>query len=181
MRKVIYALAASLDGFIATSEGGVEWLKMQDLEEGAEEMGEFFSGIDTILYGRKTFEKGLEMDDSGTEFKGIRNVVFSRSKTFAPIGNVEFVEGDAAEYVRNLKEADGKNILLMGGGEIAGFFMKKGLIDELIVGIQPVALGDGIPLFSGPLEITELERTGVKLRRSGTVQVSYRDISPDTD
>lgn len=181
MRKVIYALAASLDGFIATSEGGVEWLKMQDLEEGAEEMGEFFSGIDTILYGRKTFEKGLEMDDSGTEFKGIRNVVFSRSKTFAPIGNVEFVEGDAAEYVRVLKKADGKNILLMGGGEIAGFLMKKGLIDELIVGIQPVALGDGIPLFSRPLEIIELERTDVKLRRSGTVQVSYRVISPVTD
>lgn len=174
MRKVIYSLAASLDGFIATKDGGVDWLKMQDLQEAGDEMSEFYMRIDTILYGRKTFEKGLEFNDgSWASFKGFRNIVFTSLQSFKPIANVEYVHDEAAGFVERLKEQEGKDILLMGGGEIGGALLENGLIDELIIGIQPVVLGEGIPIFAGPLSITELERTDTKLRKSGTVQISY--------
>lgn len=175
-RKVIYSLAASLDGFIATKDGSVDWLQMSDLEEGAEEMREFFASIDTILFGRKTYEKGLEMG-GGPTYAGIYNYVFTRSEKFESDGDIEFIKDDPERFVQDLKKKEGKDILLMGGGDLASTFLVAGLIDEIIVGIQPVVLGAGIPLFDGTIATCELERFDLKTRKSGTVQVSYRILN----
>ena len=174
MRKIIFALAASLDGYIARENGDVDWLKMEDLIEGAAESREFFNSIDTIFFGRKTYQKGLEMGaDGGGGFGSIASYVFTRTAQKSDDQNLTFVSENVREFVENLKRQDGKNILLMGGGEIAKTFFEENLIDELIIGIQPVILGKGIPLFLPHERQSELERFDVKTRKSGTVQISY--------
>lgn len=177
MRKVILALAMSLDGYIAREDGAVDWLKMEDLSEGASEMGEFFASIDAIFFGRKTYAKGLEMGgDAGNAETdgGMINYVFSRTPQTSERKDVRFISENVKEFVEDLKRQDGKNILLMGGGDLARTFFEEGLIDEMILGIQPVILGKGIPLFLPHECRSELERLDVKLRRSGTVQITYR-------
>jgi dihydrofolate reductase len=104
----------------------------------------------------------------------IKCCVFTRSPRQSRDVNLQFVSGNIVQFVENLKTQDGKNILLMGGGKIAETFFAAELIDEIILGIQPVILGAGIPLFISPQKQIELERIDVKLRKSGTVQISYR-------
>jgi len=174
MRKIILGLAASLDGYIARANGDVDWLKMEDLTEGADEMKEFFASIDTIFFGRKTYEKGLEMGGDINMYGKVMNYVFSHTPRQSEIENLKFISENVVEFVKNLKRQDGKNILLMGGGSLATTFFEEGLIDELIIGVQPVILGNGIPLFLPHEKQTELERYDVKTRKSGTVQISYR-------
>ena len=174
MRKVILGLAASLDGYIARENGDVDWLKMEDLTEGAEEMKEFFASIDTIFWGRKTLSKGEEMGGDINMYGKVMNYVFSYTPRQSEIENLVFISENVVEFVENLKRQDGKNILLMGGGNLAKTFFEEGLIDELIIGIQPVILGKGIPLFLPQERQMELERFDVKMRESGTVQISYR-------
>jgi len=174
MRKVILGLAASLDGYIARENGDVDWLKMEDLTEGAEEMKEFFASIDTIFWGRKTLSKGEEMGGDINMYGKVMNYVFSYTPRQSEIENLVFISENVVEFVENLKRQDGKNILLMGGGNLAKTFFEEGLIDELIIGIQPVILGKGIPLFLPQERQMELERLDVKMRESGTVQISYR-------
>ena len=174
MRKVIYYLAASLDGFIARNDGSVDWLKMEDTEEAGDEFREFAASVDAVLYGRKTWEKGLELDASGDSFKGFQNYVFSRTSRQSEIPNVTFVGDDPVVFVKKLKEAEGKNIWLMGGGELAAVLLDAGLIDEIILNIQPVILGKGIPMFNNPDEFAAFESAAVKRRESGSIQVTYR-------
>lgn len=173
MRKVILGLAVSLDGYIARENGDVDWLKMEDLSEGADEAKEFYNSIDAIFLGRKTYQKGLEMGGASA-FGDIPCYVFSRTVQKSENTNLHFISGNVKEHVEELKRLEGKNILLMGGGEIATVFFEEDLIDELIIGIQPVILGKGIPLFLPHERQTELERFDVKMRKSGTVQISYR-------
>jgi dihydrofolate reductase len=174
MRKVILGLAVSLDGYIARENGDVDWLKMEDLTEAAIEMKEFFASIDTIFFGRKTFSKGEEMGGDINMYGKVMNYVFSRTPRRSEIKNLVFVSENIGEFVEDLKRQDGENILLMGGGDLAKTFFEEGLIDELIIGVQPVILGKGIPLFLPHDRQTELERFDVKTRNSGTVQISYR-------
>ena len=164
----------SLDGCIARENGDVDWLKMQDLTEAASEMKEFFDSIDTIFFGRKTFSKGEEMGGDINMYGNVMNYVFSRTPRRSEIENLEFISENIVEFVQDLKRRDGKNILLMGGGEIAKTFFEEDLIDELIIGIQPVILGKGIPLFLPRERQIDLERFDLKTRKSGTVQISYR-------
>jgi dihydrofolate reductase len=174
MRKVILGLAMSLDGYIARENGDVDWLKMEDLSEGADEMKEFFASIDTILWGRKSFSKGEEMGGDINMYGNVSHYVFSRTPRQSEINNLEFITENIVEFVKNLKRQEGKNILLTGGGDLAKTFFEESLIDELIIGIQPTILGKGRPLFLPHERQTELERYDVKTRKSGTVQISYR-------
>ncbi len=170
MRKITLGIAMSLDGYIARENGAVDWLRMEDLTEAADEGREFFQSIDTILFGRKTYEKGLEM---GGDFGGVMNYVFTRTPQMSKSENIEFVSENVKEFVEDLKRQKGKNILLMGGGNLAKTFFEAGLIDEIILSIQPTILGRGIPLFLPHERQTELELIEVKTRLSGSVQISY--------
>lgn len=175
MRKVILALALSLDGYVARENGDVDWLRMEDLSEAQNEMAEFFASVDAILCGRKTYEKGLELS-GGKDYYGdaIMNYVFTRMPQTSERKNLQFVSGNVKEIVENLKRQDGKNIWLMGGGDLARTFFEEHLIDEIVLGIQPTILGKGLPLFLQHDRQSDLERLDVKTRRSGSVQITYR-------
>ena len=141
-RKVKLFIASSLDGYIAREDGDVSWL-FSDADYG---YSQFFASIDTVLMGRKTYDKLLGF---GIEYpyRGKKSYVFTRSIKRANDPNVEFVSEDAADFVQKLAGSQGGDIWVDGGSEIISALLNAGLIDEIIVSVHPVVLGRGIPLF----------------------------------
>ena len=172
MRKVTFGGAPSLDNFFAREDGGVDWLMWSD--EAAELMGDYWKTIDTVVMGRKTYEAALEMTKGKSNpYPGIKSYVFSR--TLKPRKRpVEIVSSDAVAFVRKLKKQAGKDICVMGGGELAHSLFQARLVDQIGLNIQPVLLGSGIPLFyemTGRLDLELLEHKRLK---NGGVFVFYR-------
>ncbi len=168
MRKVVLFTASSLDGFIATKSGGIDWL-FTDADYGYKR---FFNSIDTTLTGYKTYKKALSFSEF--VFPGKANYVFSRKKR-RPDPNVTFVSRNVPAFVRTLKkEKSGKNIWLVGGGSINSVMLNAGLIDEMIISYHPIILGGGIPLFTDKSRESEFTLVRQKLYPSGLVQIRYK-------
>jgi dihydrofolate reductase len=141
MRNVVLGVGISLDGYIARLDGGVDFLFIpKDYS-----MGDFLATVDAAIMGRKTFDVALKM--GGFRGASMKNYVFSRSQPAGDREGVVFVNKRPAAFIRELRKRPGKNIWLMGGGELAREFLKADLVDELNLGIVPVLLGEGIPLF----------------------------------
>lgn len=145
MRQVVLGLGVSLDGYIARKDGSVDWLST-DWEY---DWNSFMSTIDTVVMGRRSWEKMLEMTGGieSNPYKGLDTFVFSRTVRHEGIDGVTFVEDEIGPFVRDLKARGGKRIWLSGGGELAGAFLEADLVDEIYLGITPVLIGSGIPLF----------------------------------
>ena len=146
MTNSVY-IATSLDGFIATSDGGLDWLDEIPNPDGSDHgYAEFMSGIDAIVMGRKTFEKVLTFSLWPYD-KPV--YVLSRSKVRVPNeleNKVEIVKKNPKTLVDQLKERGHQNLYIDGGITIQGF-LEEDLIDELIITRIPVLLGNGAPLF----------------------------------
>lgn len=171
MRKVTFGVANSLDNFIARKDGAVDWLIWSD--EAAVVMKDFWKKIDTVLMGRKTYEVALtHSKGKKNPYPSIKTYVFSR--TLKTGEDVEIIAENAAEFVRDLKNQEGKEICLMGGGDFARSLFEAGLIDEIGFNIHPVLLGGGIPLFLEMNRQIELELIESKPFKNGCVLVSYR-------
>ncbi len=139
MRNVILCLGISLDGYIARPDGAFDFLFMpKDYS-----MAPFFATIDTAIMGRKT------LDAAGGSFheKSMTGYVFSRTQPPGKRNGVTFTSQSPETLIRELRQHPGKHIWLMGGGELAREFLKADLVDELYLGVVPVLLGEGIPLF----------------------------------
>jgi len=104
----------------------------------------------------------------------MKTYVLSRTLEPGEADGAEIVGGDAVEFVRRLKEQDGKEICVMGGGELARPLLEAGLIDEVGVNIHPVLLGSGVPLFRGMNRQIDLERIDCRPMKNGCVYVLYR-------
>ena len=173
MRKVTFGGAPSLDGYFARKDDAVDWLTWSP--EAATIMRDYWKTIDTIVMGRKTYEAGLKMTKGkGNPYSGLKSYVFSRSLKPRKQGDLEIVSGDAVEFVKQLKEGAGKDICLMGGGELACSLFEADLIDEIGFNIHPVLLGSGIPLFHEMKGQINLELLECKPFKNGCVYVSYR-------
>src|SRR6266478_3238 len=126
-RKIIVYIATSADGYIARPDGDVAWLD-RPRPKGNYGMGVFFKSIDTILWGYKTYAKGLEMGmEKGMKAPGfgpkIKNYVFSRHPREAPLPAFEFVNEPVKPFAQRLRAQPGKDIWMMGGGEIIASFL----------------------------------------------------------
>jgi dihydrofolate reductase len=176
-RNVIVHIATSADGYIARPDGDLEWLTSRPKPDGFYGMGAFMRSIDMKLLGRKTFEAGLRM---GAKFdsKG-RTIVFTHHAppADAPSG-VEFVNGAIGPFVRRLREQAGKDIWLMGGGELIASFLDEQAIDEFVVSVVPVFIGDGIPLIARRHRHVPLDLQSVGRFEDGVVQMRYRVQNP---
>jgi dihydrofolate reductase len=170
MRKVTFGGANSLDNYLARADGAVDWLLWG--EGAAALMADYWKNIDTVLMGRKTYEVALRGGQSCGETQ-VKTFVFSRTLTEAPDG-ATIVAGDAAAFVRELKEQPGKEICLMGGGELARTLFEAGLIDEIGFNVHPVLLGSGVPLFHPMSRQIDLELLECHPLGNGCVYVSYR-------
>jgi dihydrofolate reductase len=143
MRKVVLGLGISLDGYIARPDGSVDFLfRPKDYS-----MAPFFATFDTAIMGRKSLEAGLKMGGGKFDSGGLAIYVFSRSQAPGERENFTYVNESPATFVKKLRKRPGKNIWLMGGGELGREFLKADLVDELYLGVTPVLLGEGIPLF----------------------------------
>jgi dihydrofolate reductase len=174
MRKVTFGGAPSLDNYFARENGAVDWLMWSD--EAAEVMGDYWKTIDTVVMGRKTYEAALKMMSKGKSnpYPGLKCYVFSRTLKPTKQKAVEIVSSDAAKFVRKLKKQPGKDICVMGGGDLAHSLLEAGLIDEIGFNIHPVLLGAGVPLFYPMKRQIDLELLDCKRFKNGCVCVTYR-------
>jgi dihydrofolate reductase len=175
---VIYGGATSLDQFLAREDGQVDWL-IHDAEA-MKIMQEMWPRFDAMVMGRKTFTAALanfsEEDLKKAEKMkgGMRSYVFSRTLKPGKKGGYEIVNADACEFVREMKKEEGKDIMVMGGGELAASLFEAGVIDEVGFNIHPTILGGGIPAFITISRQIDLELVECRSMKSGCVYVYYK-------
>jgi dihydrofolate reductase len=174
MRKISLYIASSLDSYIASEDGSIDWL-FSDIDYG---YTKFYNSIDTILVGRKTYDQSLTFDEY--PYKGKKVYVFSHSSASKMRKNhqdVEYINEDIPVFVRRLIQetpVGKKGIWLLGGGEIVSILLNANLIDEIILSIHPIILGKGIPLFRDIRKHVKLQLLESTPFRSGLVQICYR-------
>lgn len=176
-RNTVLYIASSLDGYIATKEDSLEWLfKVEG--EGDNGYTEFYETVDTILMGKRTYDWIIqEMEEF--PYKNKECYVFSRS-SYEDTENVKFIHEDIKSFVNKLKNKDGNNIWVVGGGELLHSFIQENLVDEFIITLAPTIIGNGIPLFKEGNYQLELSLKGIK-RFNQFVELSYVKKNPLLD
>ena len=167
MRRVRYSVATSLDGFIAGPNGEYDWIIMDP----AIDFGAFFAAFDTVLLGRRTFEL-IQRQGAGGRMPGMDTVVLSRTLRPADHPAVT-VRSDAVATVEKLKAQDGKDIWLMGGGELFRSLLDAGLVDSIEIGVIPVLLGAGVPVITGPYAKHALKLISSNPLPSGILMLTF--------
>ncbi|KAJ3493055.1 hypothetical protein NLG97_g4979 [Lecanicillium saksenae] len=178
MRHLRYGVAMSLDGFIACTDGSSEWI----VEDKSIDFDKIFASFDAFIMGRKTYETMLALGDGNQLASQPKEavVVVSRQMKKEDHPEITVISKDYLDYIQTMKLSNGKDIWLMGGGEIAGQCLEAGLVDHLDVAVIPVILGTGIKLFameamndtnkSWKLEIESVEN----LAQSGILMTKYK-------
>ncbi|PDT79899.1 dihydrofolate reductase family protein [Sinorhizobium sp. BJ1] len=177
MRKVIMWDMVSVDGFFEAPGHDIDWFVFED--ELAAYIGETQLEAGTLLFGRVTYEMMAAYwpsaeGDIATFMNGIEKFVFSKTLGSADWNNTTLVAGDAIAEVERLKRRDGGAIFIFGSADFAATLTAEGLVDEYRLGINPVLLGKGTPLFQNVPERTELELTHVRPLKSGVVILHYQ-------
>ncbi len=171
-KNIILYIAASLDGFIARKDGSVDWLS--PYEKGQEDYGynDFYKKTGTVIMGNNTYKQVSSFGEF--PYRGKDCFVFTRNKDKLKDENVTFVSKGAKDFISQLNLKDNKNIWLVGGASIVDEFLKSDLIDEFIITIIPILLGDGIQLFKGRSNEKKLKLIDVKTFDPGLVQLHYK-------
>jgi dihydrofolate reductase len=164
MRRIRYAVAASLDGYIAGPQGEADWIIMDPEID----FRELFEQFDTFLIGRRTFEG---MPRGGTP--GVKVLVFSRTLRQEDHPDVTIVTGNAKKILNALRKEPGKDIWLFGGGTLFRSLLDAGLVDTVEVSVIPVLLGGGLPLLPPPARRAKLKLTGHRIYKTGIVSLQY--------
>jgi dihydrofolate reductase len=183
-RRIIVYIATSADGFIARKDGAVDWLDRPRPKGEDYGMGEFYKSIDTILYGRKTYDaavkfvsEGIEIPDDGSN---IRNYVFSRRRPPKKVlPGFEFVKEPIKKFTKRVRAQKGKDIWMMGGGGLIASFLDEGEIDEFIISVIPVFIGEGIPLIAPRHRTVPLKLLSTKKYSDGVVRLHYAVGKPN--
>lgn len=170
MARIAYYVAASVDGFIADSSGGVDWLP----EGEADDYGyaEFYGGVEALVMGRRTYDQALSFGE--WPYPGKPAYVFTHSPPRDGRPEVRFVDGSASDFAHEIAERHSGTVWLVGGADLADQFREAGLIDVYQVFIIPVVLGQGVPLFGGSGANTPLELDSAQTYPDGVVQLRYR-------
>jgi dihydrofolate reductase len=173
MRQVVLYIAASLDNFIARTDGNVDWLSLPDFQVSGEDYGyqDFYTTIDTTLMGNSTYKFILDQDVP-FPYPDKTNYVFSRSKTNRDTEYVRFISGDIVPFVSQLKQEAGRDIWLIGGGQVNTLLLNNHLIDKIILTLVPMTLGEGIPLFHGTTREVKFSLQSSRSFSSGMVQLT---------
>jgi dihydrofolate reductase len=186
MRKVVLDMMVSLDGFIDGPNGELDWVPFD--EEFQKYNNRDLSTFDTFLYGRVAYQKAGTMNmDEFTRLYGngpdvvefvnrvndMTKVVFSMTLERVE-GNGRIVRGDVVEEVKRMKQQPGKDMALVAGPGLVSMFIRHGLIDEYRIGVVPVVLGGGKPLFKAVADRRQMKLTEAKPFRSGVVMLNYQ-------
>ena len=167
MRKVVYSVAMSLDGYVAGPNGEADWITMDPEIDFAA----LFARFDTVLMGRKTYEQVRAMG-GGEAMPGVTSIVASRTLKPEDCPGATVIGDGLADRVRELRAGSGKDIWLFGGGVLFRSLLDAGLVDEVGVAVMPVLLGGGVPLLAAGGR-AKLRLTGSKIYKSGIVSLEY--------
>jgi dihydrofolate reductase len=174
MRKISLFIATSLDGYIAKPNDDLSFLKL--VEKEGEDYGykEFTDSIDTLIIGRKTYDYVLQEIGPSFYDNGQRDVyVITRTKR-PNVGRTTFYTGKITDLAEQLKSKNGKNIYCDGGAEVINELLKNDLIDEFIISVVPVLLGNGTRLFKDGRPEQILEFVKAKTFETGLAQLHYK-------
>ena len=187
MRRLVYFVATSLDGFIAEEDGSFDRFPWDDayvaelFQEFPETIPAHMRGpasrsdnrwFDAVVMGRATYEVGIPLGLT-SPYPTLDQYVFSSTMKESPDPDVTLVSRGAADFVAALKQEPGKAIWLCGGGKLAGALLSAGLVDEIIAKVNPVVFGRGIPLFGGVSELRRLRLADTKTFPSGHLRLHY--------
>jgi dihydrofolate reductase len=179
-RKIIVYIATSADGYIARPDGDVEWLNRRP-HTNDYGMTRFYSSIDTILWGRKTYDwllayyKKKGKKDGMFDTK-LANYVFSRKPPKRAMPGVEFVSEPVKAFAKRLRAAPGKHIWMMGGGGLIASFLDAGEIDEFDIHVIPTLIGEGIPLVAPRHRDISLRLRSVRKYSDGSARLRYEVV-----
>jgi dihydrofolate reductase len=176
MRKVILLAGITIDGHIARPDDSIDYLEMT--KEGARDLGALFASADTIVMGRKTYQVSLKLMGGSYQPPGPRTetFVFSRTQPPGERGGVIFTRQSPTAWLKRLRARRGKHILHMGGGELARSFLQADLIDELFLGVVPILLGDGLPLFPPSFPQRDFVLVENKTYSKNQISLTYRRV-----
>ncbi len=178
MRKIIYHVAATLDGFIAHPDGRIDGFAHE-----GDHVAEYLTQLqayDTVIMGRKTYEFGYAygLEAGKAAYPHMQNYVFSSS---IPVESSDeklvIVRENALEQIIALKQEEGSPIYLCGGGAFAAFLLQEKQVDELLLKQSPMLFGSGIPLFTALPETLHLEFLSSKAYESGVLLNHYRILN----
>ncbi|MFA5046707.1 MAG: dihydrofolate reductase family protein [Paludibacter sp.] len=185
MRKLIFFMHTSLDGFVAGLKGEMDWINID------ETMFDFVATMtdkaDSALYGRVTYEMmqsywpnaGKQPNASKHDkehsawYNKVSKIVLSKTISEKGLDNTTVIGDQLADKINKIKNQDGKNILIFGSPSAAHSLFSQGLIDEFWLFVNPILLGQGIPLFKGVTETTKLKLVETKTFSSGVIALHY--------
>ena len=172
MRKLKYHVATTLDGFIAHQDHTVGGF-VSEGEHVTDYLNSLENDYDAVLMGRRTYEFGFQFGVTDP-YPRMKQYVLSRTMEKSPDPNVELVSENVIDLVKNLKNEVGKDIYLCGGGELATTLLDEGLIDEIVLKVNPVLFGGGVPMFSDTIGQADLELISSKVYNNGVLLLQYR-------
>jgi dihydrofolate reductase len=178
--RVVIHMAASVDGFIARTDGSVDWLETADHYERGEPMSAAHAtavenSIDCYVMGSRTYETAFGFDAKGMGWPYGSKPTFVLTKRTLPKtrSSVEFHSGDLTRFVEDRLKPNYRSIWLVGGGALSGECLRRGLADEIRYAILPVLIGDGISFFDRLDKDVALHLVDVKGYRNGMVELHY--------
>ena len=174
MRTLTLYIATSLDGYIAKPNDDLSFLKLVEKEGEDYGYAEFTATIDTIILGRKTYDWVLKEIGTSHYDNGERDVYVITRTERPGVGKTTFYTGNLTELVQQLKDGNGKNIYCDGGAEIINELLKNDLIDEFVISIVPVLVGNGTRLLKDNRPEQMLELVSTKACETGLVQLRYK-------
>ncbi|TGK08957.1 dihydrofolate reductase [Leptospira fletcheri] len=182
MRKIVFQMLTTLDGYYAGSNGEIDWHYVDDSFN--EYAMDFLDQVDTLVFGRRTYELmagywptslAVEQDPLVAErMNDLDKIVCSRTLTKADWKNTRLIRENVKEEFSVLKKTPGKDIAIFGSSNLGAYLAEQGLIDEYRIMINPLFLGKGKPLFEGLSSILHLELFDWKRFDSGLVSLLYR-------
>ena len=186
MRNLVYFMHSSLDGFVAGLNGEMNWIHVDD------ELFDFVTTmtaqVDTALYGRVTYQMmeaywptAAEQPNASRHdkehsiwYKNVSKVVLSKTINQNGLVNTLVISDNLIENINKLKQKPGKNIMIFGSPRASHSLLSAGLVDEFWIFVNPVLLGQGIPLFKNVPELVKLKLLETKLFTSGAIALHYR-------
>ncbi|XYI00260.1 dihydrofolate reductase family protein [Sorangium sp. So ce1128] len=173
MKKIVYDVAVTLDNFISHEDGSVEGFLMHG--DHVTEYAERLKGYGTVVMGRKTYEWGypIGLVPGKRAYPHMDHYIFSKTLRFDEGAEVHVIDRDELAVLRRLKEGDGADIYLCGGGAFAGFLLDHGLVDQIVLKLNPILFGHGIRLFGESTRKVELALLESKPYTSGAALLRY--------
>lgn len=188
MRKLIFFMHASLDGFVAGQNGEMNWIKVD------ESMFDFVATMtessDTALYGRVTYEMMQSYWPTAADkpnatkhdiehaawYKKVSKIVLSKTLKEEGLNNTSVIGDGLSDKINKIKNQEGKNILIFGSPSASHSLLQEGLVDEFWIFVNPVLMGKGIPLFKNIREITSLKLVETKTFSNGVIALHYERL-----